>query len=375
MKAPGSRHAVLRFRHNAVWSSIGLDTLPKVASVCFPGLKLQENRRDSYFALPNGSEIWLGGLDDKERVEKILGQEYSTIFFNEVSQVPYASVMIALTRLAQKTGLINRAWYDCNPPGTAHWTHDAFVKKRDPETRKPWDDPSSYREMQVNPGDNAKNIDPAYLASLAAMPERQRRRFLEGEWQPDVPGALWSLETIDRNRVQAHPELTRIVVAVDPSGARNTEDKRSDDIGIIVAGVGTDGEFYVLEDLTCNMSPEQWARRVVGAFYRWNASTIVAEVNFGGGMVESTIRNVDRSVPIKVEHARSGKHVRAEPVSALYEQNRVHHVGRFVDLEEQMLNMTTSGYVGSKSPDRADALVWALTEVALPRFVPRISIL
>ena len=155
----------------------------------------------------------------------------------------------------------------------------------------------------------------------------------------------------------------RIVVAADPSGTRG--DGGGDDIGIIVAGLGVDGHAYVLQDGTCNMSPEGWGRQVVQLFHKWKADRVIGERNYGGDMVRFTIQTADRNVPFEEVHASRGKAVRAEPVSALYEQGRVHHVGDFPDLEDQLCNFTTSGYVGENSPDRADALVWAITFLML----------
>jgi phage terminase large subunit-like protein len=163
--------------------------------------------------------------------------------------------------------------------------------------------------------------------------------------------------------VSVVPELQRIVVAVDPSGTKG--DGLGDDIGIVVAGRGVDGRGYVLADRTCQMSPDGWGRRAVNAYHEFQADRIVGERNFGGAMVQFVIQTADRTAAFKEVVASRGKVVRAEPISALYEQGLVSHVGSFPDLEDQMANMTSEGYVGEGSPDRADALVWALTELML----------
>jgi len=310
----------------------------------------------------------MAGLDDKDRVEKILGQEYATLYFNECSQIPYSSVLVAQTRLAQNIpGLVNRALYDCNPPGTGHWTYRLFKEKRDPETGRPVVDPADYAEMMLNPEDNAANLPEKYLKTLASLPEKQRKRFLEGEWVPEVDGALWTFDVIERNRCEKQevPRLQRIVVSVDPSGAAGAEDKRSDEIGIIVAGKGVDGKAYVLADRSVRLAPAGWGRMAVDAYEEFEADAIIAEKNFGGSMVEHVIKTADRRVPVKLVTASRGKAVRAEPVSSLYEQDDVKHVGQFTELEEQMVNMAASGYVGSKSPDRLDALVWGVSHLML----------
>jgi hypothetical protein len=145
LRSEGSRHAVLRFHANAARASIALDSLPKVMRHCFPGTKLRERRQDGYFELENGSRIWVGGLDDKDRVEKILGLEYSTVFLNEASQVPYSSALVAFTRLAQVAPKIRqRAFVDLNPVGKTHWTNRLFGDKHDPVSLKLLKDPQSY---------------------------------------------------------------------------------------------------------------------------------------------------------------------------------------------------------------------------------------
>lgn len=385
LRGEGSRHAILRYRANAARSSIALDTLPKVMSVCFPGVRLVEHRQDGYFELPNRSQIWIGGLDDKDRVEKILGQEYATIYLNECSQIPYASVLIARTRLAQKVeGLRQRAYYDLNPGGSGHWTNHEFGKHVDPISRQPLAEPDDFRRCFVNPDDNAENLSPEFLRSLATLPERQRKRFYEGQYVDEIDGALWTYELLEAcrldvgekpvnedaaSRISERLGLRRVVVGVDPSGARGKEDKRSDEIGIVVVGKGADGVAYVLEDLTLRAGPEEWGRVVATAFRKWRANRVIAEVNFGGAMVESTIRVADASVPVSLVRASHGKAVRADPIAVLYDERdrRVRHVGRFPDLEDQLVNFSTAGYMGDRSPDRADALVWALTELMLEK--------
>lgn len=369
-RARESRHAILRFRANAVRSSVALDTLPKVCASCFPGMRLQEHRQDGFFELPNGSQIWLGGLDDKDRVEKILGQEYATILFNECSQIPYSSVLVARTRLAQVVGdLPQRAYYDLNPTGAGHWSNVEFGLKKDPITGKPLAAPDDYARMAINPEHNRENLSAEFLASLEALPERQRRRFFEGVYVSEVDGALWTYDRLEQVRVEPPdvPQFKRIVVSVDPSGARGPEDYRSDEIGIVVAALGIDGRAYVLEDLSCRLGPAGWARRAVEAYHRHGADAIVAELNYGKAMVEETIRTQDRTVNIREVTASRGKAVRAEPVAGLYDEkvDKVRHVGRHAELEDQLCKFATSGYTGERSPDRADAMVWAITDLLL----------
>lgn len=155
-----------------------------------------------------------------------------------------------------------------------------------------------------------------------------------------------------------HPyDLVRIVVAIDPA---TTSGENSDNTGIVVAGLGKDGDGYVLADLTCHLSPDGWARRAVQAYHRWQADRIIAEANNGGELVENVIRTVEPGLPLSLVHASRGKLTRAEPVAALYEQGRVHHVGVFPELEDELCEWVVGE---GPSPDRLDALVWALTEL------------
>lgn len=367
-----SRHVILRFRGNATWPAVGLQTLPMVIEKCFPGLKLKPHVQLGYFTLPNGSELWLGGLDEQARAEKILGNEYVTIFLSECSQIPWSSVILALSRLAQKVpGLMQKAYYDLNPVGTGHWSYKLFFEKREPDSGRLLEKPQDYRYHFINPADNQENLDPNYLATLQSLPEKQRKRFYEGVYQPQVEGALWEIETIERSRVDPAdlPVLTRLVVGVDPSGASGEADKRSDEIGISVAGLGADGRGYILADSTMKGSPLSWGTRAIECFQQNKADAIVAEANYGGGMVkhviQSAAKNMGIQVPVRMVSATRGKVVRAEPIAGLFEQDRIRIVGKFPLLEDQMLNMSSAGYKGHRSPDRLDAAIWALSELML----------
>jgi phage terminase large subunit-like protein len=375
LKAPGSRHAIFRFRYNHLKASIVLDTFPKIMRIAFPGVKHQMHGQDGFAELQGESQIWFAGLDDKERTEKILGMEFVTEYFNECSQIPMSSVDTALTRLAQKAEfqiegrdkqlLKPRAYYDCNPPNKAHWTYKRFIQKIDPDTKLQLVDPSIYASFLINPSDNIENLSPDYLKTLEALPARMRARFLEGKFADANPSALFPEEHIDRWRVidGIVPDMVRIVVAVDPSGSADTDNADNDEIGICVVGIGTDGNAYVIEDCTIKAGPSTWGRVATNAFERHSADVVVGEVNFGGAMVEQTIRVARPRTPFKRVTASRGKVQRAEPFSALYEQGKVRHVGMFAKLEEELAGFSTFGYTGQGSPNRADALIWALAEL------------
>jgi phage terminase large subunit-like protein len=215
--------------------------------------------------------------------------------------------------------------------------------------------------------DNAANLAPSALAQLEARYAGTRlgRQELEAEILDDIPGALWTRAMIDEALKPVEiPQMRRVVVAVDPSGTRGGEDG-GDSIGIVVAGKGVDGRAYVLADRTCDLSPAGWGRRAVEAYHEFKADRIVAERNFGGAMVEHVIRTADPYASYEEVVASRGKAVRAEPVASLYEQGRVTHVQSMPDLEDQMCQMAGDGYLGEGSPDRLDAMVWALSFLML----------
>lgn len=372
LRAPNSRHLVCRFRANAVRASIYADTFKKVMRTWYPEQKTHRTS-DGFELFENGSELWFSGLDESDRVEKILGMEFATIYPGECSQIPYSSILVLRTRLAQPgTRLKLRGYYDLNPTTKQHWTNMEFGEKLDPISRVPLKNPKDFARMFINPKDNEVNLDPEYIKSLESMPEAYRKRFFEGKYVDSIEGALWTMDLLALCREeevesssQRTGEFQRIVVAVDPSGAKEKEDKRSDDIGISVAGKRSRDKAVILEDATMKGGPKEWGRAAVAAYKRWGADIIVAEANYGGAMVQSTIQAVDGNVPVKLVSASRGKHVRAEPVAALYDEGKVTHAGLFPDLEDELCNFSVHGYLGSRSPNRADAAVWAVTELLL----------
>ena len=378
LKAPGSRHVILRFRFNAVVNSIVNDTFPKVMKVAFPGVPYRIDKQ-SWFAEfeVNGekSQIWFAGLDDGPRIEKILGMEFATAYLNESSQIAWSSVGIVKTRLAQKVmqiidgvekGYLKiRFYFDCNPPNKAHWTYITFVKRLDPETKEPLRDTQDWAYFQINPHDNRENLSDDYLTTLEGLSARLRKRFLSGEFADATPNQLFSDEVIDKWRhLDGNlPDFVRVVVAVDPSGSGDVDNADNDEIGIMVAGLGTDGNAYVLQDCTVKAGPATWGSVAASAYDRHAADVVVGEGNFGGAMVEHVIRTARPRTPFKMVTASRGKAVRAEPFSALYEQGKVRHVGEYRDLEDELTAFSTAGYTGERSPNRADALIWALSEL------------
>jgi phage terminase large subunit-like protein len=215
--------------------------------------------------------------------------------------------------------------------------------------------------------DNSANLAKSFLTSITTKYAGTRlgRQELSAEILDDIPDALWTRAAIDRDRRAASdiPQLKRIVVAIDPAAKTNETPEEGAATGIIVAGVGEDNRAYVIDDQTMRGSPNAWARMAVACFDRYAADCIVGETNNGGEMVEATIRAVRPTIPFREVHASRGKWTRAEPIAALYEQGRVSHVGTFAALEDEMVYFGPNGLVGGASPDRVDALVWALTEL------------
>lgn len=385
MRASGSSHVILRFRLNHLKDSIIGQTVPQVLDKCFPELKeswaADYNKSDFTWTLPNGSRVMFGGLDDAIRTEKILGQEHATIYLNECSQISYAARNKAVTRLAQVaqidgTGtspdnppafLRLRMFYDCNPPPMGHWTHLLFVKKQEAISRVALADPDDYASVQMNPTHNRDNLDPRYMKLLDALPDRERRRFRDGEFMAQVDNALWDYTLLERMRADPKEidHLGRVVIGVDPSGAKGPEDKRNDEVGIVAAGKDITGRGLVIADATLRARPEAWAAVVLNLYDNFGADRIVAEANYGGDMVRAVIHGQRASANVELVTASRGKHVRAEPISGLYARGRIVHAGSFPDLEDELVYFSTSGYQGARSPNRADAAIWALTDLML----------
>lgn len=303
---------------------------------------------------PNGA---IASVYSAEDPDQLRGPEHDTLWADELASLKHLDEVYANADMGLR---LNGG--DGSPPRGVLTTTPRPLKL--------------LRELVKDPGvavtrgttyDNAAHLPIETLTKLRARYEgtRRGRQELEGALLDDVVGALFSQEVIDRNRVKDWPELPALCVAVDPSATSNPD--TSSEAGIVVVGAskGTDAtrHGYVLEDLSAVLTPTGWARSAVDAYRRWEADCIVAEVNNGGEMVSTIIRGIDATIPVKVVRASRGKKVRAEPVAALYEQDRMHHLGTHTQLEEQMCAFTGGG--GEDSPDRLDALVWGAAAVVL----------
>ena len=308
--------------------------------------RTQYNRSTGEINLANGSKIFAYSADAYER---ILGANLSGAWCDELAAWDYEEAWSRGLMPALRKG-------DARVVVTTTPQSKPLVRslvKRDD---------GSVAVTRGSTYDNKDNLSASAIEELRIRYEGTRlgRQELLGELLEDIEGALFTIDQIDNTRVQAHPELTRIVVAVDPAVTANAD---SDETGIIVAGKGIDGRAYVLSDRSCKVSPTEWAHRVANTYTEFGANLIVAEKNQGGDMVETIIRQVHSGLPIKTIVAKKGKALRAEPVAALYEQGRVSHVGAFDKLEAQMTEWVPDS--GASSPDRLDALVYAIQELGI----------
>jgi phage terminase large subunit-like protein len=303
----------------------------------------------------NGSVAEAFSADDPESLR---GPQFHAAWCDEIAKWRQAEKAFDMLQFALRLGAHPRQTISTTP-------------RPIPLLRRLMADPSSV-VTRAGTIANARNLSPAFLSAVVARYSGTRlgRQELDGELIEDRPDALWSRSAIETARVDAAPPLARIVVALDPPGSARAG---ADACGIIAAGRGENGLFYVLEDASvAGLSPSGWANKAIGLYRRLQANTLVAEVNMGGDMVRAVLREVDPSVPLKEVHATRGKYLRAEPVAALYEQGKVKHVRGLPLLEDEMCDFGADGLSSGRSPDRLDALVWALTELSKPRAEPRI---
>jgi len=295
---------------------------------------------------PNGTIATSFSADDPDQLR---GPQFDTAWADEIAKWRHEAAWDNLM-LGLRLGADPRCVATTTPKPRA-WLARLAEDKRTVTTR------GGTRE-------NAANLAPAFLDQILARYDGTRlaRQEIDGEFLTEVPGALWSRGLIEAARADRPPdlsELARVVVAVDPAVTANDG---SDETGIVVAARDSGGGFWVLEDVSGRLSPDRWARRAVDAFARHRADAVITEVNQGGDMVVATLRTVDPTLPVRAVRATRGKRLRAEPIAALYEQGRVRHAGAFPALEDQMAGFT--GAPGDASPDRLDALVWALTDLS-----------
>jgi predicted phage terminase large subunit-like protein len=276
----------------------------------------------------------------------------TTFVLDEAEELVNEDIFDRIDLSVRATNNPNRVILVMNPSFKSHWIYKRYVSNLRKDTKY----------IHTTYLHNKQNLSQSFVEQAKRTRQENIHRYEHlflGKWLDDAEGMLWNRPIIERSRMPTAPELTRIVVAIDPAVTANME---SDETGIIVCGKDKAGYGYVLEDLSGKYSPSQWGSIAVKARERWNADCIVAEKNQGGDMVESVIRSAGEKQRIKLVTATKGKYIRAEPVYSLYEQGKIFHIGQLPLLESQMITFDPDK---GKSPDRVDALVWAFTELML----------
>ena len=307
-----------------------------------PGADVRQG--DRMVQLPTGGTVQVRSADDPQSLR---GEGLDFVVLDECAYMRAEAWTEALRpTLSDRQG---GALFISTPRGL-NWFRALWLRGQDQSQ-------SDWRSWTFKTSDNPFIAPEEIEAARRDLLSRIFKQEYEADFLEDNPGALWKRAWLDVGRVLQAPELKRIVVGVDPSASAT-----GDACGIVVVGRDARGELYVLDDLTTQGSPETWARRVVTAYHRHKADCVIAEANQGGEMVTAVLRQVERNLPVKLVHATRGKAVRAEPVSAVYEQGRAHHVGDFGALEDELCQWEA----GDASPNRLDALVWAATDLLQP---------
>ncbi|MFT4275921.1 MAG: terminase family protein [Rhodopseudomonas sp.] len=293
---------------------------------------------------PNGAVGQVFSADDPDSLR---GPQFEAAWCDELAKWRYAEASFDMLQFGLRLGQRPRQLITTTPRPLP------LIKRLlvDPRTRV----------TRAPTRANAEHLSPAFLDNVVARYAGTRlgRQELDGDLIEDRPDALWSRALIERSRVAEAPPLQRIVVAIDPPASSKPG---ADSCGIVAVGRSDGGVYFVLEDASAQgLTPAAWAAKAVGLYHRLEADAIVAEINMGGEMVRAVIRETDSVVPIREVRASRGKYVRAEPVAALYEQAKVKHVGSFPLLEDEMCDFGPGGLSSNRSPDRLDALVWAVT--------------
>lgn len=394
-RAPGSRHLVLRSTSVDCKSTVFQQTFKDVINAKYHDPRYPDQSAwdfmreqgdisiDPMSIRIGNSQIDFKGLDDN-KLDRILGSDYSTIFISEVSLINDYKVISTLnTRLRQRVNTVNgkplrmKFLMDCNPPSKRHWTYFTFSQGVNYASRLPHEDPALYRTYKIETEANRANLSDGYIESLAADMAGNyvaRKRYIEGLWYDEVENPLFSAQDITAARLPpVSPEniddagFDAIYVAVDPA---MTSEAGSDETGITVIGetaaIGLEGKhLHVLADLSGKYQPPEWGKIVADAVKEWKANEVVAETNQGGDLVVTNIRAVNPNIKVTKIHASRGKDIRAEAASTACKQGRVHMRGTFQTLEDQLIefevgfNRRKKGY----SPDRLDAMVHGINHI------------
>lgn len=326
-----------------------------ILAVCPPDERPIVTRKPVKLVFPNGA-IALGYNGTEP--DQLRGPQFDTAWLDELAKYRYAQQTWDMLQFGMRLGDDPRALVTTTP-------------RPIPLLKVLMKEPSTII-TRGKTSDNRGNLAASFIGDIERRYAGTRlgRQELSGEILDDVPGALWTRSMLDDQRKTSKdlPDMQRVVVAIDPAAKGAKPDTAEGDhsnaeTGIIVAGMGVDGRGYVLDDLSCRLGPNGWARRALSGYDMHSADAIVVETNQGGDMVRETLRSVRQNVKIIEVHASRGKVTRAEPIAALYEQGRVSHVGAFAALEDQMVLFTPMGIEGDTTADRVDALVWAFTQL------------
>lgn len=297
--------------------------------------------------------IQTGSKNNTANLKSING--VSVLVVDEAEELVDEDTFDRIDLSVRKIGVVNKVILVMNPSRVDHWVYKRFFKYGQQEN-------TTY--IHTTYLDNIDNLDDSFIEQLERLKETNLKKYnhlVLGEWSDgDSDFALWTDDLINGLRVSERPPLKRVVIAIDPAV---TSKDTSDETGLIACGVGFDNHLYVLEDCTGTYTPKDWATKAIMMYRKWEADRIVGEVNNGGDLIETVLRSIDHNIPYKSVHATRDKLTRAEPVAAIYEQGKAHHVGKFLELEYEMT--TWEGKKGQKSPNRIDALVWGATETVL----------
>jgi len=321
-----------------------------ILSVCPPWNRPVYEPSKRRLTWPNGAIALLFSAEEPDRLR---GPQHDTAWCDEIAAWKYPDRTWDMLQFGLRLGDDPRAAITTTP-------------RPIPLVKALLNDPNTH-VTRGSTYENLSNLAPAFIEVIISRYEGTRlgRQELNAEILDDNPDALWTRQMIEDARVSKVPNLLRIVVGVDPAVTSN---EASADTGIVVAAVDEHGEYYVLGDYTIHATPKKWAQEIIAAYYKHSADRVIGEVNNGGELVEYTLRTIDPNVSYRSVRASRGKQTRAEPISALYEQGKVHHVGSFPALEDQMCDWVPGE---GSSPDRVDALVWALSELSKSRYGPQ----
>ena len=367
-----SRHAIARRSKTECIKLIGKKTMPE----CFEALGLIEDVHWTYVndiitILETGSEIHILGVDTKDgQYKKVLGDEYSTLYYNEANDISYVAAEYGLSRMRQRNILRKRIFYDCNPPSKSHWLYKKFFLAKDPDSEAKLDK-DNHLAIQLNPYSNMANLDAVYIKQLESMSPTRRKKFFEGEFGEIAIGKVFNSTDINMHKIEFEelPALDLVIVSVDPNISSK---KGSDDCGIIVGGkcYGEDHYYIYFDGTVEGAGPGKWPGRVCNLFKSNNANYVLAEVNQGGELVTMAIKHYEsadgtvkgKDIPVRTVHAKIGKAARAEPIAELYAQGRVHHVDGLGKLEDEMTEWDPE--TSPESPNRIDAITQLLTKLS-----------